>query len=100
MELSWYQASKYFNDLSTKAIRDMALIILETRYQKRNGSDSLNEAQKREARAGGKTLLSFRHSFAVKIWVETDDIYKIKELLRHVNVATTYRYYRFPVEYS
>ena len=92
-------ADKNLNDLSAKEIRDLTFTILETEYKIRNGLESLNKAQKREAHSDGKTLHSFRHSFAVKMWAETGDIYKTKELLGHTNVATTERYARFPPEF-
>lgn len=87
------------NDLTDKEIRALAFRILEREYAERNGLERLNKAQIREAHTSGKTLHCFRHSFAVRTWAETGDIYRTKELLGHVTVTTTECYARFPAEY-
>ena len=41
---------------------------------------------------------SLRHFYAVKTWIETNDIYEVKKLLGHSSIKTTERYAEFPIE--
>ncbi|NIA31541.1 MAG: tyrosine-type recombinase/integrase [Actinobacteria bacterium] len=87
------------NEMTKKQIRDMAFEILGEKYAKANNIEILTEADKREARSNAKTLHSFRHSFALKTWLKSGDIYFVKKLLGHSTVSVTEVYMRFPTEY-
>ena len=47
----------------------------------------------------GRTLHSLRHTFALKEYYRTGDIYHVKESLGHAAVAVTEVYLQFPLEY-
>ncbi len=47
----------------------------------------------------GRTLHSLRHTFALREYYRTGDIYQVKERLGHSAVAVTEVYLRFPQEY-
>ena len=47
----------------------------------------------------GRTLHSLRHTFALREYYRTGDIYFVKQQLGHSNVTVTEKYLRFPREY-
>ena len=85
--------------LSETEVKVVAFKILENQYTKQIKKSRLSKDEKRIARASGKNLHCFRHTYAVRKWEETGDIYKVKELLGHSTVSVTERYTRFPKEY-
>ena len=48
---------------------------------------------------GKKTFHSLRHTYAIRKWVETRDIYIVKELLGHSSVTVTEIYTNMPIEF-
>ena len=86
-------------DLSDKKLKEIAFEILEYKYAKSLGKPELNEKEKREAHSQVKTLHSFRHTYALKTWMETNDIFLVRKLLGHSGVTTTEIYTQFPPEY-
>lgn len=87
------------NNLSETEVKVIAFKILESQYAKQIKKSKLSKNEKRIAQASGKNLHCFRHTYAVRKWQETGDIYKVKELLGHATVSVTERYTRFPKEY-
>lgn len=87
------------NSLSEIKVRKLAFIILEMQYEKQIKKNILTEHEKRLAYASGKNFHCFRHTYAVRTWAETGDIYKVKKLLGHSTVGVTEKYTRFPIEY-
>lgn len=85
--------------LGDKKLKEIAFDILEYKYAKSLGKPELNEKEKREAHSQVKTLHSFRHSYALKTWMETNDIFLVRKLLGHSGVTTTEIYTQFPPEY-
>lgn len=85
--------------LTETEVKTIAFKILEMQYAEQIKKSKLSKDEKRVAHANGKTLHCFRHTFAVRKWQETGDIYKVKELLGHTTVSVTERYTRFPKEY-
>ncbi len=49
--------------------------------------------------AKGRSLHSLRHTFALREYYRTGDIYYVKGLLGHAHVTVTERYLKFPREY-
>ena len=47
----------------------------------------------------GRTLHSLRHTYALREYYRTGDIYFVKQQLGHSNVTVTEKYLRFPQEY-
>ena len=47
----------------------------------------------------GRSLHSLRHTFALREYYRTGDIYYVKGLLGHSSVAVSERYLKFPQEY-
>ena len=47
----------------------------------------------------GRSLHSLRHTFALREYYRTGDIYYVKGLLGHSHVTITERYLKFPIEY-
>ncbi|TFB09320.1 hypothetical protein E3V36_06985 [Candidatus Marinimicrobia bacterium MT.SAG.2] len=86
-------------ELSDKNLKEIAFEILESKYAKSLGKPELNEKEKREAHSQVKTLHSFRHTYALKTWMETNDIFLVRKLLGHSGVTTTEIYTQFPPEY-
>ena len=86
-------------DLSDKKLKEIAFEILEHKYAKNLGKPKLTEKEKREAHSQVKTLHSFRHTYALKTWMETNDIFLVRKLLGHSGVTTTEIYTQFPPEY-
>lgn len=87
------------NGLTKNRIRELVFEILEEEYCKSHNKDQLSELELREARSDVKTLHSFRHTFAVRTWLKTSDIYAVKKLLGHSAISVTEVYMRFPTEY-
>ena len=48
---------------------------------------------------GKKTFHSLRHTYAIRKWLETGDIYKVKELLGHSSVTVTEVYTNMPIDF-
>lgn len=48
---------------------------------------------------GKKTFHSLRHTYAIRKWIETRDIYKVKELLGHSSVVVTEIYTKMPIDF-
>ena len=94
-----YLNGSNLNNLTEIKVRRLAFKILEKQYAKQIKKSVLTEDEKRVARASGKNLHCFRHTYAVRIWAETGDIYKVKKLLGHTTVGVTEKYTRFPTEY-
>ena len=86
-------------ELSDKKLKEIAFEILEHKYAKNLGKTKLTEKEKREAHSQVKTLHSFRHTYALKTWMETNDIFLVRKLLGHSGVTTTEIYTQFPPEY-
>lgn len=87
------------NNLSETEVKVIAFKILESQYAKQIKKNRLSKNEKRMAHASGKNLHCFRHTYAVRKWQETGDIYKVKELLGHATVSVTEMYTRYPKEY-
>lgn len=85
--------------LTETEVKTIAFKILEMQYAEQIKKSKLSKDEKRVAHANGKTLHCFRHTFAVRKWQETGDIYKVKELLGHATVSVTEMYTRYPKEY-
>ena len=47
----------------------------------------------------GRSLHSLRHTFALRTYAATRDIYMVKQLLGHSHVTITERYLQYPLEY-
>ena len=47
----------------------------------------------------GRSLHCLRHTFALRMYHRTGDIYRVKQLLGHSTVVVTERYLRYPQEY-
>ena len=86
-------------NLSDKNLKEIVFEILESKHAKSLGTQELNEKEKREAHSQVKTLHSFRHTYALKTWMETNDIFLVRKLLGHSGVTTTEIYTQFPPEY-
>ncbi len=66
--------------------------------------DSISKAFRAAMRAAaieprGRTLHSLRHTYALREYYRTGDIYFVKQQLGHSNVTVTEKYLRFPQEY-
>lgn len=94
-----YLSEQNVGELSEDEVKVIAFRILEDQYAKQIKKNRLSKNEKRMAHASGKNLHCFRHTYAVRKWQETGDIYKVKELLGHSTVSVTERYTRFPKEY-
>ncbi len=94
-----YLNGSELNNLSEIKVRSLAFKILEKQYAKQIKKSILTEDEKRVARASGKNFHCFRHTYAVRTWAETGDIYKVKKLLGHSTMSVTEKYTRFPKEY-
>lgn len=87
------------NNLTEVKVRNIAFKILETQYAKQIKKKVLTDDEKRIAYASGKNFHCFRHTYAVRTWAETGDIYMVKKLLGHSTMAVTEKYTQFPIEY-
>ncbi|NQT25334.1 tyrosine-type recombinase/integrase [candidate division KSB1 bacterium] len=85
--------------LTKKRIRELVFQILEEQHAKVLNKTELTMAEKREAHSNAKSLHSFRHTFAVRTWLKTSDIYAVKKLLGHTTVSVTEIYMKFPEAY-
>lgn len=94
-----YLNGSELNNLAEWKVRNLAFKILEKRYQHELKKSILTDDEKRVARASGKNFHCFRHTYAVRTWAETGDIYMVKKLLGHSTMAVTEKYTRFPKEY-
>ena len=66
--------------------------------------DSISRAFRKALKAArveprGRSLHSLRHTFALREYYRTGDIYYVKGLLGHAHVTVTERYLKFPREY-
>ena len=75
------QTFEDWKNLGDKKLKEIVFDILEHKYAKNLGKPELNEKEKREAHSQVKTLHSFRHTYALKTWMETNDIFLVKKLL-------------------
>lgn len=94
-----YLKGQNVNELSETDVKVIAFKILESQYAKQIKKSKLSKNEKRIAQASGKNLHCFRHTYAVRKWQETGDIYMVKNLLGHTGISTTEKYTRFPKEY-
>lgn len=94
-----YLKGQNVNELSETDVKVIAFKILESQYAKQIKKSKLSKNEKRIAQASGKNFHCFRHTYAVRTWAETGDIYMVKKLLGHSTMAVTENYTQFPIEY-
>lgn len=74
-------------------------IAIESNYQPKKISKAFTEARRKAGITERKTLHSLRHTFALKLWTESNDIKMVKEALGHESLTTTEMYTILPKDY-
>lgn len=80
-------------------IRDDYEVAMGRNYSPDHLSHQFTKYKRLAGIEGKKTFHSLRHTYAIRKWVETGDIYKVKELLGHSSVTVTEIYANMPIEF-
>ncbi|NQV16216.1 site-specific integrase [bacterium] len=68
-------------------------------YKKMHITKTFTKLRIKAKVSDGKTLHSLRHTFAVRMLIQTDSMEIVKNLLGHSDLKTTQIYTKFPPEY-